>query len=91
MSHLALLPPAGKVAGIKLGIIARQNNLAFQGLQKDKKPFMVLVVVLVGVPRRTLMSAWIETRERTDLMATGIGRTLMSAWIETVFMIWYNR
>ncbi len=45
---------------------------------------MVLVVVLVGVPRRTLMSAWIETRERTDLMATGIGRTLMSAWIETV-------
>lgn len=50
VSNFALLPSAVQMPVIKLGIIARQNNLAFQGLQKDKKPLMVLLVVLMRVP-----------------------------------------
>ena len=47
---LAFLPPPGQMPGIEIGIIAGQDNLAFQRLQKDKKPLMVLLVVLMRVP-----------------------------------------
>ena len=48
-----------------------------------KTPVALLIISAIAAPGRTLMSAWIETKFRSELARFFSGRTLMSAWIET--------